>query len=78
MIDGELHENVPELGTAGSYILVLTGVGNSITEAKDMAYKNVKKVKLGNDPQYRTDIGERCEKMLPKLKKFGFCTGWSY
>ena len=78
MIDGELHENVPELGTAGSYILVLTGVGNSITEAKDMAYENVKKVKLGNDPQYRTDIGERCEKMLPKLKKFGFCTGWKY
>lgn len=78
MIDGELHENVPELGTAGSYIVVLTGVGNSITEAKDMAYENIKKVKLGNDPQYRTDIGERCEKMLPKLKKFGFCTGWKY
>jgi phosphoribosylamine--glycine ligase len=78
MIDGELHEDCPELGTAGSYIVVLTGVGKTVTEAKDMAYENVKKVKLGNDPQYRTDIGERCEKALAKLHKFGFCTGWKY
>jgi phosphoribosylamine--glycine ligase len=78
MIDGKLHENIPELGTAGSYILVLTGVGKTITEAKDMAYQNVKKVKLGNDPQYRTDIGERCEKGLAKLKKHGYCKDWKY
>jgi phosphoribosylamine--glycine ligase len=78
MIDGQLHENIPELGTAGSYILVLTGVGKTITEAKDMAYENVKKVKLGNDPQYRTDIGERCEKGLAKLRKHGYCKDWKY
>ena len=78
MIDGELHENIPELGTAGSYIIVLTGVGKTITEAKDMAYEHVKKVKLGNDPQYRTDIGERCEKGLAKLRKHGYCQGWKY
>ena len=78
MIDNELVEDMPEWGTAGSYILVCTGVGNTISEAKDMAYKIVKKVKLGNDPQYRTDIGERCEKMLPKLHKYGFCKGWKY
>lgn len=78
MIDGKLVENVPEWGTAGSYILVCTGVGDTITEAKDKAYKQVKSVKLGNDPQYRTDIGERCEKALGKLHKFGFCEGWKY
>ena len=78
MVDGELQENIPELGTAGSYILVCTGVGKTITEAKEMAYDNVKKIKLGNDPQYRTDIGERCEKALTKLHKFGFCKGWRY
>ena len=78
MIDGELHENIPELGTAGSYIIVLTGVGDSITSAKDMAYENVKKVKLGNDPQYRTDIGNRCEEGLKKLKKHGYCMDWRY
>ena len=78
MINGELCENVPELGTAGSYIVVLTGTGDSISEAKDAAYANVKKVKLGNDPQYRTDIGEKCEKGLAKLKKFGYCKDWKY
>jgi len=78
MIDGEMHHDVPEWGTAGSYILVCTGNGNTISEAKDAAYKQIKKIKLGNDPQYRTDIGERCEKMLPKLRRHGFCTGWRY
>jgi phosphoribosylamine-glycine ligase len=78
MIDGELCENIPELGTAGSYIIVLTGTGNTISEAKDKAYANVKKVKVGNDPQYRTDIGEKCEKALAKLKKHGYCKDWKY
>jgi len=78
MIDGEMHENVPELGTAGSYIIVLTGVGDTISEAKDMAYDNVEKVKFGNDEHHRTDIGNRCEKALMKLHKFKFCEGWKY
>jgi phosphoribosylamine-glycine ligase len=58
--------------------VVLTGTGKTISEAKDMAYNHVKMVKLGNDPQYRTDIGERCEKGLTKLKKHGYCTDWKY
>lgn len=78
MIEGNLVENVPEWGTAGSYILVCTGTGDSITEAKDKAYEQVKKIRLGNDPQYRTDIGERCEKALGKLQRFGYCKGWEY
>lgn len=78
MMGEKLVEDVPEWGTAGSYILVCTGTGATITEAKDKAYKLVKKVRLGNDPQYRTDIGNRCEKALKKLHKFGFCTGWKF
>ena len=77
-IGDELVEDVPEWGTAGSYIVVCTGVGDTISEAKDKAYKQVDKVKLGNDPQYRTDIGEKCEKALVKLRRFGFCEGWKY
>lgn len=78
MMGDKLVEDVPEWGTAGSYIVVCTGTGSSISEAKDKAYALVKKVKLGNDPQYRTDIGEKCEKALAKLRKFGFCSGWKY
>ena len=78
MVDGAMVEDVPEWGTAGSYIIVCTGVGNNISEARGNAYKVIKKIKLGNDPQYRTDIGEKCEKALPKLHKFGFCKGWRF
>jgi phosphoribosylamine-glycine ligase len=78
MIDDELVEDLPEWGTAGTYICVCTGVADSITDAKDLAYKQIKKVKVGNDYGYRTDIGEKCEDYLKKLKKFGYCTGWKF
>jgi len=78
MMDGKMVENVPEWGTAGSYIIVCTGVGDSVSEAKDKAYKQVDKVKFGNDEHHRTDIGDRCEKALGKLHKLGFCKGWTY
>ena len=78
MMDGKLVEGVPEWGTAGSYIIVCTGVGDSVSEAKDNAYKQVDKVKFGNDEHHRTDIGGKCEKVLPKLHKLGFCKGWKY
>ena len=78
MIDDKVVEDIPEWGTAGTYVCVCTGVADSITEAKDKAYKQIKNVKVGNDYGYRTDIGEKCEKYLKKLKKFGYCTGWRF
>jgi phosphoribosylamine-glycine ligase len=78
MMDGKLVEDCPEWGTAGSYLVVVTGTGDSVSEAKDKAYKLMKKVKVGNDPQYRTDIGEKCEKELAKLHKLGYCKDWKY
>jgi len=77
-VDGTLMEDMPEWGTAGSYIVICTGVGDTVSEAKEAAYKVVDKVKFGNDEHHRTDIGSKCEKMLPKLHKFGFCKGWNY
>lgn len=78
MIDGNLIEDVPEWGTAGSYILVCTGVGDSITEAQKKAYAQVDKIKFGNDMGYRTDIGDHCKDSLRKLNRFGFCKGWKF
>ena len=78
MIDDELVEDLPEWGTAGTYVCVCTGVDDNITDARDKAYKQIKKVKVGNDYGYRTDIGDKCEGYLKKLKKFGFCTGWKF
>ena len=78
MVDGEVVEDMPEWGTAGTYVCVCTGTGDTITEARDKAYKTLDKVKVGNDYGYRNDIGDKCEKYLKKLKKFGFCTGWKF
>lgn len=78
MIDDKMVEGMPEWGTAGTYICVCTGVGDSITEAKDKAYDQVDKVKVGNDFGYRTDIGDKCKDFLRKLKKLGYCKDWKF
>jgi phosphoribosylamine--glycine ligase len=58
--------------TAGNYVLITTGVGNSVKDSADKAYKVIENVELGNSPQYRTDIGERLKEQLPKLHKLGY------
>ena len=78
MMGEKLVEDCPEWGTAGSYILICTGVGDTVTEAKDKAYKLVKKIKMGNDVAWRTDIGKNMEKQLPKIQKMGFYKGWKF
>ena len=78
MMGKELMEDCPEWGTAGSYILICTGVADTISEAKDKAYELVKKIKVGNDIAYRTDIGKKMEEVLPKLHKLGYCRSWKY
>jgi phosphoribosylamine---glycine ligase len=78
MIDGELIEDCLEWGTAGTEILVCTGVGDTVSEAKDKAYKVVDNVKFGNDMHYRKDIGDKCEKWLPKLHKLGYSKNWKF
>jgi phosphoribosylamine--glycine ligase len=78
MIDDRLAEDVPEWGTAGTFLVVCTGLGDTVTESKDAAYEVIKKVKVGNDAGYRKDIGEKCEDFLKKLHKHGFAKGWRY
>jgi len=78
MVDGVLDEEAYEWGTAGSYIVVCTGVGDTVSEAKDKAYDIVDKVKFGNDEHHRTDIGDKCDDALKKLHKLGYCKDWKY
>lgn len=66
------------LVTAGDYVLVVTGTGSSVKEAKEAAYKNVNRVELPNSPIYRTDIGCRLEKQIPLLQECGYCENWEY
>lgn len=64
--------------TAGAYILVMSGRGESCTAATEMAYAELDKIEMPNSPFYRIDIGERLEDDLKALQKHGYCDGWKY
>lgn len=64
--------------TAGDYVYVASGKGDSVTQAVKNAYAITDEVQLPNSPIIRTDIGKRLEKQLPKLQKLGFAVSWRY
>ena len=64
--------------TAGDYVLVASGVGDSVTVAKKQAYSHLEKLSLPNSPMYRTDIGNRLKKQLPLLQANGYATGMTF
>src|SRR5208282_726475 len=70
---------MPHYVTCGDYVAVVTGTGDTITGARRSAYAAVKKIKMPNNPFYRTDIGKaRFVAGLPKLQKHGFATTFKY
>lgn len=73
--DGEIIEK-KMLVSSGDYVLVVSGTGDTVKEAKEECYSTVEKVELPNSPMYRTDIGDRVIKQLPELKKLGFALEW--
>ncbi len=64
--------------TAGSYVMVTTGTGETVKEASECAYEYVNEINIPGGMMYRTDIGDRLKKQLPKLQKFGYATGMKY
>lgn len=67
-----------EFETAGSYVMVCTGKGETVKEASDKAYKALSDINIPRGMMYRTDIGRRLKKQLPKLHKFGYAMGFDY
>jgi phosphoribosylamine---glycine ligase len=61
--------------TAGDYVLVMTGTGSNIQDIRSSVYRRLKHFKIPNSPMYRTDIGVRLKRHLPKLQKMGYATG---
>lgn len=68
----------PCLVTAGDYVLVASGTGETVGESKKAAYKILDQLSLPNSPMYRTDISNRLKKQLPKLQAMGYATGMQY
>lgn len=66
------------LVTAGSYIMVCTGVGETVKKSSEAAYKALNGIHIPGGMMYRTDIGDRLKKQLPKLQRHGYATGMKY
>jgi phosphoribosylamine-glycine ligase len=64
--------------TAGTYVLVVSGTGVTIEDAREECYKTVKEIKFPNSPMWRHDIGCRLEEQLPKLHKMGYAKDIEY
>lgn len=73
MIKGEVKLNEEQILTAGNYVCIVTGVGETVEEAREDCYGTLKKkINIPNSIGYRIDIGCRLEKQLPILKKMGY------
>jgi phosphoribosylamine--glycine ligase len=68
----------PCLVTAGDYVLVANGVGKTVKQACERAYKNVKKIDIPDCINVRDDIGEGMEHQIPALQKYGYAENWCY
>lgn len=64
--------------TAGDYVLVATGLGDSVRQARGRAYRTLEKIKVPASPFWRPDIGQRLKTQLPEIQKHGFASGMQF
>lgn len=64
--------------SAGDYLMVATGVGDSVEEAAEAAYKIAWQIKMPSNLMFRTDIGKALKEELPLLQQHGFAKGLTY
>ena len=64
--------------SAGDYVLIASGCGATVKEAKEAAYRRLRRLRVPSSPMYRTDIGDRLSRQLPKLQAMGFAKSMRY
>lgn len=64
----------PMMLTAGDYVLIATGLGRTVQEARNATYRVTKRIKIPSSPFWRPDIGQRLKKQLPELQRNGYAT----
>jgi len=64
--------------TAGDYVLCLTATAATIQEARETVYRRLKRVTVPSSPMYRTDIGMRLQRQLPKIQTHGYALGMQF
>lgn len=70
--------NAPCMATAGDYVLVATGVGDTIRSARAKSLRELEKLSVPCSPFWRNDIGGRLKKQLPELQKSGYAMDLQY
>ena len=66
------------LMTAGDYVAICTGTGDTIQAARGQAYRTVDRLSLPATPYWRDDIGQRLARDLDRLQTHGFAKGMEY
>ncbi len=65
--------------TAGDYVLIVTGCGETITGARRSAYSTAKKIKMPGNLMMRTDIGKaKFVEALPRIQRHGYAPGLAF
>jgi phosphoribosylamine--glycine ligase len=68
----------PCMVTAGDYVGVMTGTGETVQAARDAVYRRLDRIEMPASPFWRVDIGRRLTSELPKLQALGYATDASY
>lgn len=77
MLGGKV-QTAKTLCTAGEYVCIVTGLGESVRAAQKAAYKVAWEIDWPNNRMFRTDIGDRMEEGLPELQKHGYAKGMTW
>ena len=70
MLGGKVAD-APIYQTSGEYVMVVSGLGGSITAAREKVYGAVKNIKFSN-LMVRDDIGKKVIDKLPELHQMGY------
>jgi phosphoribosylamine---glycine ligase len=74
---GELR-HYGALVTAGNYVAIATGSGETVTEAADKAYRVADAVRWPSNVMYRTDVGKKLKRELPVLQSLSYARNMRY
>lgn len=70
-MDGDAIKTGPTCQTAGEQPLVVTGLGDTVSAAREKAYKSADQIKFPGQ-MFRTDIGACLEGQLPDVHNSGY------
>jgi len=74
----EVKQGKDALETAGDYVLIASGTGETVVEARGKALRAIERLSIPASPFYRQDIGTRLRGEIDKLNAHGYAMGLRY